>query len=228
MATKRICVIGMGRFGMGVADQLYQAGHDVLVLDNDDERVQAMLGRVTYAVKTDATNEAALKELGVADYDVAVVALGDENVQASLLITMLLKSLEIPYIIARAATQLHGEALDRIGVDRVVYPEEDSAHRVAHVEFNQGILDYMEIVPSVGISKIRAQGDMIEKTLEQAHLAGDDTRYSLTVLALRRGRSYILNPSRDERIQSGDVLLVAGPSNHVTDIISLAPQAPRV
>ncbi len=229
--AKRVCVIGMGRFGVGVARELYQAGHDVLVLDRDEERVQAMLGQATYAVRTDATSEASLRELGIAEYDVAVIALGDDNVQSSILIAMLLKSLEVPFIIARAANELHGEALERIGVNRVVHPEEESARRVAHVDFNHGVLDYMEIVPSAGISKIRPTDNregMVGKTLEEAGLAGADGLYSLTVLALRRGRSYILNPAKDERINSGDVLLIAGNSNHVAGITSIAPQLPRV
>ena len=112
---KRVCVIGMGRFGIGVASELYQAGHDVLVIDNDDSKVQAMLGKATYAVRTDATNEEALRQLGVHEYDVAVLALGDVNVESSILIAMVLKSMEIPFIVARAANELHGDALARIG-----------------------------------------------------------------------------------------------------------------
>ena len=218
---KSVCVIGMGRFGIGVARELYQAGHDVLVVDADEEKVQGMLGLTTYAVRTDATNESALRELGVADYDVAVLTLGDNNVQASILIAMVLKSMEIPYIIARAANELHGEALERIGVDRVVYPEEESARRVAHVDFNYGIIDYMEIVANVGISKLRPPNGMIHRTLEGAGLAGANNRHSLTVLAVRRGRGYILNPSKDEEIKPGDVLLVAGRSEDVASVAVL-------
>ena len=217
---KRVCVIGMGRFGIGVARELYQAGHDVLVLDTDEEKVQGMLGGATYAVRTDATSETALRQLGVADYDVAVLTLGDENVQSSILIAMVLKSMNIPFIVARAANELHGEALERIGVNRVVYPEEESAKRLAHVDFNAGILDFMEILSNVGISKVRPLPEMVRKTLEEAGLAGNHNERSLTILALRRGRRYILNPSKDESIMPGDVLLVAGPSEQVADVFS--------
>ena len=224
---KRVCVIGMGRFGIGVARELYQAGHDVLVVDTNEQKVQGMLGLTTYAVRADATNESALRELGVADYDVAVLTLGDENVQASILIAMVLKDMGIPFIIARAATELHGETLERIGVDRVVYPEEESARRVSHVDFNYGVIDYMEIVANVGISKMRPPERMVRHTLEEAGLAGANNRHSLTVLALRRGRGYILNPAKDEEIKPGDVLLVAGRSEHVASISSLAQQLPQ-
>ncbi|MDE2778608.1 MAG: TrkA family potassium uptake protein [Chloroflexota bacterium] len=217
---KRICVIGMGRFGMGAARELYQAGHDVLVLDIDDDKIQSMLGATTYAVRTDATSEEALRQLGVNDYDVAILALGDDNVESSILIAMVLRSMEVPYIVARAANQLHGEALHRIGVGKVVYPEEESAQRLAHVDFNAGILDYMELLSNVGISKVRPMADMVRRTLEDAGLTGDSGDDSLTVVALRRGRRLILNPSREETIMPGDVLLVAGPSEQVAKVFT--------
>ena len=218
---KRICVIGMGRFGIGAARELYQAGHDVLVIDTDEDKVQSMLGAATYAVRTDATNEEALHQLGVSEYDVAILALGDDNVQSSILIAMVLRSMEVPYIVARAANQLHGEALQRIGVGKVVYPEEESAQRLAHVDFNAGILDYMELLSNVGISKVRPMADMVRRTLEDAGLTGDSGDDSLSVIALRRGRRLILNPSREETIMPGDVLLVAGPSEQVAKVFTL-------
>ena len=228
---KRVCVIGMGRFGIGVASELYQAGHDVLVIDNDDSKVQAMLGKATYAVRTDATNEEALRQLGVHEYDVAVLALGDVNVESSILIAMVLKSMEIPFIVARAANELHGDALARIGVSRVVYPEEESARRLAHVDFNAGVLDYMDILPNVGITKVRPLPEMERKTLEEAGLVGNHHEHFLTVMAVRRGRRYILNPSKDEDIMPGDVLLVAGPSEQVANLFTTEephPQPARV
>ena len=95
---KQVCVVGMGRFGATAAKELYQSGHDVLAIDNDETKIQDLLGQVTYAVKADATNESVLRELGVPDFDVAIVTLGYENIQASILITVLLKSLGIPFI----------------------------------------------------------------------------------------------------------------------------------
>ena len=130
---KQLCVIGLGRFGATVAKELYQAGHDVLAIDYDEVKIQDMLGQATYAVRADATSEPVLRELGVADMDVAIVALGSENIQASILITVLLKSIGVPFVIARAANELHGEPLERVGADRVIFPELESAQRTAHV-----------------------------------------------------------------------------------------------
>ena len=185
---KQVCVIGLGRFGATVARELYQAGHDILAMDTDEAK---MLGQVTYAVRADATSESVLREMGVADFDVGIVALGSDNIQASILVTVLLKSLAIPFIISRAANELHGETLERIGADKVVYPEMESARRVAHVDFNAGILDYMELAPNVGISKVRPPEGMLRRTLDDAEL-GPQGKFGVAVLAIRRGRSYIL------------------------------------
>jgi trk system potassium uptake protein TrkA len=216
----------MGRFGATVAKELYQSGHDVLAIDVDETKIQDMLGQVTYAVRADATNESVLRELGVSDFDVAIVALGNENIQASILITVLLKSMGIPFIIARAANELHGNTLERIGADKVVYPEMESARRVAHVDFNSGILDYMEIAPNSGISKVRPPEEMLRHTLEDAGVGGPQSRYGVVVLAIRRGRSYILNPSKDEEIKPGDLLIIAGRNEQMGKLHSLARELP--
>ncbi len=220
---KQVCVIGLGRFGATVARELYQAGHDILALDTDEAKIQEMLGQVTYAVRADATSESVLREMGVADFDVGIVALGSDNIQASILVTVLLKSLDIPFIISRAANELHGETLERIGADKVVYPEMESARRVAHVDFNAGILDYMELAPNVGISKVRPPEGMLRRTLEAAEL-GSQGKFGVAVLAIRRGRSYILNPSKFEEIAPGDILLLAGKNEQISKLHEFAQE----
>ena len=225
---KQVCVIGMGRFGATVARELYQSGHDVLAIDNEEGKIQDMLGQVTYAVRADATNESVLRELGVSDFDVAIVALGSENIQASILITVLLKSLTIPFIIARAATQVHGDALERIGADKVVYPEAESARRVAHIDFNSGIVDFMELAPGSGISKVHPPEEMLRRTLEEAGLSGPQGKYGVVVVAIRRGRAYILNPSKDEDIKPGDQLIIAGRNDQIAKLHSDAKELPPV
>ncbi len=217
---KRICVIGLGRFGTGVATELYQSGHDVLVIDRNEEKVQGMLGKVTYAITMDATSDEALSSLGIAKYDAVILALGDDNVEASIIIAMVLRDMGISMIVARASTQLHGEALTRVGVGKVVYPEEESAKRLAHLQINPDILDYMDVLNNVGISKVRPRPNMLRRTVEEAGLFGNHDDNSLTVIALRRGRRLILNPARDETITAGDVLLVAGPSNLVARVFT--------
>ena len=206
---KQVVVVGLGRFGSSIAQELYQAGHDVLAIDLDEKKVQDALGEVTYAVRGDATSETLLKELGVQNFDVAVIAVGSD-IQASILVTVLLKGLGIPFIIARSSNQLHGNTLERIGADKVVYPEQETGRRIAHVEFHPGVIDYMDVTSNYGITKMRPPENLIKHTLEEAGLSGPRDKYGLAVLAIRRGRECILVPSKDEEIRPGDILIVAG------------------
>ena len=223
---KQVVVIGMGRFGSNLAQELYQMGHDVLAIDSNERKVQEMLGQVTYMVKADATNEAVLKELSISDYDVAVVAIGTD-IQTNMLVTVLLKSFGIPFIISRANNRLHGETLERIGADKVVYPEHEAGHRIAHMQFNPGLLDYMEVVGDFGISKLRPPDHMVKSTLEEAGLSGPRDKYGVAVLAIRRGREYILIPAKDEEIKPGDILIVAGKTEQIGRVHSAPKETTR-
>ena len=214
---KQVIVVGLGRFGHSMAMELYQSGHDVLAIDLDEKKVQDTLGQVTYAVKGDATSEALLRELGAQNFDVAIVAIGSD-IQASILVTVLLKSINIPFIIARSTNELHGNTLNRIGADKVVHPEEETGKRLAHVEFQSGILDYMDISSDYGVTKMRPPGKMIDHTLEESGLSGPRDKYGIAVLAIRRGRECILVPSKEEIIQTGDTLIVAGTAESLAKI----------
>ena len=208
----------MGRFGSTIARELYQGGHDVLVIDEDEAKVQEQLGQVTYAVRADATNESVLREMDLPEYDVAIVALSGDHVQASIGATVLLKSLGIPMIMARASNDLHAETLERIGADRVLFPEAENARRIAKLEFVRELLDYMPILADYGISKIRPPEGMLNRTVEAAGLSRAGDRHGMSVLAIRRGRTSILHPSKDEVIQHGDVLILAATSEQLSKL----------
>ena len=206
---KQVCVIGLGRFGARLAITLFQRDHEVLAIDLDEQRVQDMLGRVTYAVEANATNETALRDLGVADMDVAVVALGSQ-VQSSIITTMLLKSMGLPYVIARATNTQHAEILHRVGADKVVFPEEEAAERAASLDLSPNYVEFMNITEGTGVHKLRPPERMLGQTLRDAGLGSDANRNRVAVMVLRRGREYILNPPDDEIIDDGDILVVVG------------------
>ncbi|MBI4233370.1 MAG: TrkA family potassium uptake protein [Chloroflexi bacterium] len=208
MPRRQVVVIGLGRFGSNVAKTLYKMGHDVLAIDNDDRVVQEMMGQVTYPVKADATSEATLRELGVPNFDVAVVAIGS-NIQASIMATVLMKSLGVPYILGRARNDLHGQTLERVGAHRVVYPEQEMGVGVARNLFNPDVLEYMELGPSFGVSKVKLPDKLHQLTMREAGLAGARDKYGLAVIAIRRGKELILLPSEEERLRQGDLLVVA-------------------
>jgi trk system potassium uptake protein TrkA len=206
----QVAVVGMGRFGMTLSQELYRIGHDVLVVDKDEALTQAMMGHVTYAVTGDCTSGELFEEIGISNFDTAVVAIGTD-IQSSVLTTVLLKQqFNVPQVIARATNELHGRTLHAIGADRVVYPEQETGTRVAHSLFQREVLEYMELTDEFGFSKINATPELIGQTIEQAGLAGPNDRYGVSVVAIKRGRNPILAPAKDERIQPDDVLVVAG------------------
>ena len=205
---RQFAVIGLGRFGSSIAKTLAEKGHEVLGIDKAPEPVQEMSTVLTQAVQADATSEAALKELGVGNFDMAVVSIGT-NIQASLLATVLLQRLGLPHVVARAQNELHGETLEKIGADRVIYPEQESGERLAHNLAYHDVVDYMGLSAGFGVSKVVPPKEDIGKTLEEADL-GPRSKSGLTVLIVMRGDDVTLNPDRFERIKAGDVLVVAG------------------
>ncbi|MFN3973699.1 MAG: potassium channel family protein [Dehalococcoidia bacterium] len=209
MPKRQVIVVGLGRFGARVARTLYRMGHDVLGIDTNEQLVQALVGQITYPVKADATSEAVLRELGAPNFDAAVIAIGSD-VQASIMCTVLLKSIGMPYIVARARDDLHGRTLARVGANRIVYPEQEMGERVARSLFTPDVLEYMEVAPAFGISKVRLPESFHGITLKEAGLSGPRDKYGLAVLAIRRGKDVILLPSEDERIQPDDTFILAG------------------
>ena len=209
MAKKQVVVIGLGRFGSGVARSLYNLGHDVLAMDVNDDRVQSMMGQVTYPISGNATNETVLKELGVPDYDAAVVAVGSD-IPGSVMACVLLKTMEIPYIVARATNELHGITLERIGVDKVIHPESEMGVRLAHNLFNPNLQEYLEMAPNFGLSRMKVPPQFVDKSLKELGFSSPRDKYGLAVLAIRRGKDVTLNPDIDDMLRSGDMLMLAG------------------
>ena len=207
--AKQVCVIGLGRFGSKLASTLFQREHEVLAIDQDEQRVQEMLGRVTYAVEANATNETALRDLGVGDMDVGVVALGSQ-IQSSIITTMMLKSMGLPYVIARATDTQHAEILHRVGADKVIFPEEEAAERAASLDLSPNYVEFMHITEDTGVHKLRPPEKMRGLSLREAGLVSESTRHHVSVMVIRRGNEYIINPAEEETIDDGDILVVVG------------------
>ena len=218
MKITQVAVIGLGRFGTTVATTLYQMGHDVLAIDIDSDKVQELAGQVTYAVAADATDESSLKELGIEKFEYAVVAIGS-NTEASIMVSVLLKSLNIGIVIARAVSKLQGDTLERIEVDKVVYPETDMGRTLAHNLFLPGIQQYMELTSTYGISKIKVPARFISQTLKNSNFNNLRDRYGLALIAIQRGDDIILNPDENQTLTSNDTLIIAGPDEKISDIV---------
>ncbi len=214
---KQVVVVGLGKFGVSIATTLYSLGHDVLALDKEEKNVLNVASQLTRAVQADATDEAILKELGVADFDVAIVAIGIA-IESSVLITILLKKLGVPYVIARADSELHGSILEKIGADEVVYPEHETASRIAHILTSKEIMDYIPLGEGYGVAKFEAPSYLVGRTLEDIGF-GPAGKRNVAVLLLQRGKEAIVSPSLQEVVSLVDILIVAGSDDRIEKLL---------
>ena len=218
---QQVVVIGLGRFGTNVVQSLYNLGHDVLAIDKREDRVQNVMGQATYALAADATNETVLRELGIPDYDAAVVAIGSDIVP-SIMASVLLKDIEVPYVVSRAYNELHGNTLERIGVDKVIHAESEMGVRLAHSLFNPNVQEYLELTPNFGISTMKVPSRFVNMSLKELGFSSPRDRYGLAVLAVKRGREVTLNPDTDDRLREDDWLVLAG-RGELLDRLDFAP-----
>ena len=217
---KQIVVIGLGRFGVSVARTLYELGHDVLAIDTDEKTVQSVATEITHAIQADGTNENVLRELGISNFDIAIVAIG-AAVEASVLTTILLKKLGVPYVIARADNELHGSILEKIGADKVVYPEQEMGSRIAHVVTLADVSYYMPLVPGYGVARMTAPDYLVGERLPDLGF-GPKGKWEVAVVLIQREKEIIVTPSQQEVIRVGDVLVVAGNNDNLEKLLLAA------
>ncbi len=199
-------VIGLGRFGFNVAKTLAEGGAEVIACDIDEEKVKQISELVHQALILDATDEKALKESGVANADTVIVSIG-ENIEASILVVVQLMELGVKEIIAKAVNPLHGRILERLGVSRVIHPERDMAIRLAHSLLVGGFIEEIPIAENYSIFEMKPPQRLHNKTLKELDLR---RKYDVTVLAIKRGDKFIVNPSAEEVIVQNDILVVLG------------------
>jgi trk system potassium uptake protein len=204
---RRVTIIGLGRFGRSVARTLYELGYEVTAIDRDEQQVEEASEFVALATQGNGADEDLLRSLQVERSAVVIVAQGSE-LESSVLATLILKRLGVPYVVAKANNELHGEVLRRVGADRVIFPERDAGVRLAHTLDVPRVDDYIMLSPTSGIAKFAAPPNLIGRTLADAYaICGAQ----LSVLALKRGRFLTVTPSLDERMQEGDEIVVIGP-----------------
>jgi len=215
---RQVAVIGLGRFGYGVAETLVKKGCEVLAIDTDPEKVQAISDLATFAVQCDATDEKALRAISIQNVDVAVVSIG-ENVEASILIVQTLKELGIKQIIAKGVTTLQGKILKNLGVSEVIFPERDAATRLAQRLMSPNVFEYLELVPGYSVEEIAVPDEMSGLRLKEAQI---QETYHINLIGIRKkvtrmvkGRMttdevFNVTPSSEDVIEKGDVLVVVG------------------
>lgn len=203
---KSYIVVGLGRFGSEVARRLYENGCEVLVVDNSNELVQQISDEVTHAAVGDARDKEVLRALGAKDFDCGIVAIGD-SLADSVLATMNLKELGVPYVVCKAYDETHREVLKKLGADRVVIPEKEQAGRLAKSLSSRNVLDYIELSEDYGIIDVPAPKTWADKSLIELNVRA---KLGVNILAIKREGGITVSPAADFRIQKDDVLVILG------------------
>ncbi|QHI73373.1 potassium channel family protein [Aminipila terrae] len=216
MNKKQFVIFGLGRFGKSVATTLSDNGCDVLVIDADENSVNEMADYVTYAVKADATDTEALKSLGISNFDVAIIAMG-ENLEASVMATIFVKEVGVPYVLAKAQNDLQGRILKKLGADMVVYPEKETGVRIANSLLINTLFDAVELPSNYSMMELDALPEWIGKSFHELDLRA---RLKINVIGIKSKKQLNINPDPDEAIAEGDVLILIG-KNEVLNKLAL-------
>ena len=203
---KSYIVIGLGRFGSQAAKRLCELDCEVLAIDRNAELVQVVSSSVTQAVVADARDKEVLRALGAKDFECAIVAIGD-NLADSVLATMNLKELGVPYIVCKASDETHRQVLLKLGADRVVIPEQEHAHRLAKNLSSPNVLDYIELSEEYGIIEIPAPKSWQGKSLKELNVRA---KLGVNIIAVEKAGKINVSPSADYRIEAADIMVVLG------------------
>lgn len=203
---KEFVVIGLGRFGGSIVRELVAQGANVMAIDTSPERVEEFAQIATQAIIADTTDEAVIKKLGIWNFEHVIVAIG-ENIQASILTTLILKELGVQQITVKAQNDYHEKVLRKIGADFIVHPERDMGIRIANNMLSNNVLDYLELSDEHSIMEIKASDRISGNTLVDLDIRA---KYGINIVGIKRGEEIIISPNPTDPILLGDILLVIG------------------
>lgn len=205
--NKEFVVIGLGRFGSSLCKELTHSGINVMAIDKDPERVQEFSDIVTQAVELDATDEEQLTEIGIRNFDCVVVSIG-ENIQSSILITLILKEMGIKQVWVKARNGNHAKVLEKIGADRVLHPERDMAKRIAHHIGSDSVADYIELSKHYSITELVVSEKLSGITLRDLDI---NDKFSCSIVAVKKDEeNVIITPSPDTKLEKNDIIVTVG------------------
>lgn len=206
-------VAGLGRFGKNVALTLEELGCDVIAIDSDESVVQSLSQDLTYVVCGNPADEKNLKALGVDDVNVAIVSMND--MQSSVLCTLLLKEFGVSKVVAKASSELHGKILEKIGADRIVYPEKEMARRLANNLYSDQLEDFIDIMDDMGIISMWVPSKMVGIKVMDTNFREE---YNVNISCIKRVGKNIVNPAASEVLQEGDLLILFGKKQSLAKI----------
>ena len=210
---KSFAIIGLGRFGGSVCRELIKSDQEVLAIDSCEDRVNEYMNVATHAVVANAQDEATLRSLGLRNFDHVIVAIG-EDIQASILVTLMAKEMGVPRITAKAQNEYHARVLDKVGADTVVHPERDMGIRLGHKLTSNNMLDFIELSEDYSLAEVIVTNKKFyNRTIEEINFR---QHFHLTIVAIRRGKNeLIVSPPANQMINENDILLVVGHNDNV-------------
>lgn len=203
---KQYMVVGLGRFGSSIAQTLYESNEEVLAIDINSDKVQSVINEkmVENAIVLDATDSTTLSELGIENYNIAFVCIGE--IEESIMVTLNLKELGVPKIIAKAVSKSHGKVLAKIGANKVIYPEEYMGRRVAQLSMEPNMIEHVRFSQNFLLVEIKSPSIFWDKTLMESEIRKN---YNATVVGIKKeDETFQPNPSAYTKIEKGDTLLL--------------------
>ncbi|KIL47089.1 potassium channel family protein [Jeotgalibacillus campisalis] len=203
---KQFAVLGLGSFGGHLVEEFYEIGADVFAMDRNEEVVDRYSHLATHVVHGDAQDEQLLLQAGIRNFDLVVVSFG-ENIEASILTTIILTDIGVKEIWVKASSLYHQKVLEKIGATRVIRPEKDMARRIAHRLTSEHFIDYVELSDEHSMVEIKATPKIVGKTLAALNVRN---RFGCNIVGIYRNHDMLVSPSGDDRVLEGDVLIVIG------------------
>lgn len=211
----KYAVFGMGKFGRSLARELSEMGNEVLAVDVSEDKLQEVERYVTYCVVANVTDEEAVSQIAVEDYDAVIVSIGD-NVENSLICSIILKELGVKKIWAKATSDLHAKILEKIGVERVILPEREMGIRIAHHITNNNIIDYISLSDEYQLVEITIKDEWIGKSISEINFR---TKYGINIIGIRHGEDFTVNPHADHVIKENDVLSIVATDATIKNLL---------
>lgn len=203
---KEFVVFGLGKFGLSVAKALADNGCQVMAVDSEQSRVEEIAEHVTYAVCMDVTDTEAVHSLGIRNFDGAIVAIG-ENLEASVLVTILAKEMGIPYVLAKAQTELQAKVLKKVGADKIIFPEKESGIRIANNLVSDNFFDAIELSTKYSMMDFDVPDEWVGKSLRELNLRATK---KINIIGIKKNDEFEITPDPDAPLQADDVLVIIG------------------
>ncbi|MDF2926216.1 MAG: potassium transporter Trk [Paenibacillaceae bacterium] len=211
MKKLQYAVIGLGRFGSSLAKELIQLGYEVLGVDKREANVEELGDQLTHVVLADWNDEEVFRSLGIRNFDCVVIAIS-EDIQASIMAAILCKEQGVKKVVAKAMSEIHGRVLQKVGVDRVIFPERDMGIRVAHQLASPSLLDYIELSKNYTIVELSVPGKISGKTLRELDCRG---RFGCSIVAINRHEEVIVAPVAEDAVHENDVMVIIGSNQQI-------------